>query len=104
MFQKFILLPSFFPGGGTHALYGRRDVRRYNAIAAFSRVSANRANVNGNCHGGLLNRYNSTARRRRLKAKAVAGGIRKRAKEKSGAGWESGLWSKTYTACFSGAL
>jgi hypothetical protein len=34
-FQNCTQLPSFFPGSGTPALYGRRDVCRYNAFAAF---------------------------------------------------------------------
>jgi hypothetical protein len=43
-------LPSFFPGGGTPALYGRRDVCRYNAFAALPRGISNCAHVNWNCY------------------------------------------------------
>jgi hypothetical protein len=49
-FQNRTHLPSFFPGGGTPALYGRRDVCRYNAFAAFPRGISNCAHVNWNCH------------------------------------------------------
>src|SRR5208282_714127 len=64
-FQHRTHLPPFFPGGpssvagilrrvdGTPALYGRRDFCRYNAFAAFSRVTANYANANWNCHRQL---------------------------------------------------
>ncbi|MGA2180631.1 MAG: hypothetical protein ABSH15_13735, partial [Verrucomicrobiota bacterium] len=50
----------FLPGGGTPALYGRRDVCRYNACAAFSRVTANCANVNWNYHNTIFSMITGT--------------------------------------------
>jgi len=41
-FQNVIPLSSLFPGGGTLALYGRRDVHRYNTSAAFPRCDLER--------------------------------------------------------------
>jgi len=43
-FRTALIIPSFFPGGGTPAFHGRRDVCRHNAFAAFSSFTANGAN------------------------------------------------------------
>jgi len=48
IFQNRTQLPPFFPGGGTPALHGRRDVRRYHTLAASPRVTTNCAKVDWN--------------------------------------------------------